>query len=547
MEKLHMKAALYCRVSTAHQVDKDSLPVQKESLIAYAQHVLGIDSYEVFTDAGYSGKNTDRPAYQDMMQRCRRHEFTHILVYKIDRISRNLMDFAAMYDELKQLQITFISRNEQFDTSSAIGEAMLKIILIFAELERKMTSERVTGIMIARAKKGLWNGAQMPLGYTWDSKTKFPIINSKEAETVRFMFSSYLNGWGTSTLSNYLNDHGIPTKRGGKWTSTTVRHILKNPMFKGTLRYNYRENGRGTIKPESEWVIIDDVMPAIVSAKDWDTVQSLFSQRLQSSPAKNLRKGKNDYAFARLIYCKCGSPCYAKKDRKRKDGYTPSVYYCHNRASHHGCTNAVQPSDMQLIPFVFTYIQNLLHIQTHAFLYQTIADFSAALLRNLPKVREIQELSAIFRAFQASHRVDYKPITPPMVVLPNHSAEIERIDRALTRLKELYLFSDDSLNRDEYLQEKRSLLAKKHKLTQPPILQKRDNHHFLAEVSTYTLTKLLQQGTPIDYPLLARTIGDKAISDFLHVIIIRIDMDGRKVRQITFANGITHRFSYLDD
>ena len=147
-----LKVAIYIRVSTKWQVDKDSLPLQREELPKYAELVLGIKNYEVFEDAGYSAKNTDRPAYQRMMARVRSGEFSHILVWKIDRISRNLLDFASMYQELKDYGVTFVSKNEQFDTSTAIGEAMLKIILVFAELERNMTSERVTAVMLSRAE-----------------------------------------------------------------------------------------------------------------------------------------------------------------------------------------------------------------------------------------------------------------------------------------------------------------------------------------------------------------------------------------------------------
>ena len=129
---------------------------------------MGIDAFQIFEDDGYSAKNTDRPHFQDMMNRVRAGEFSHIIVWKVDRISRNLLDFAAMYEELKDHRVTFISMNEQFDTSTAIGEAMLKIILIFAELERNMTSERVTGIMLDRAENGLWNGARMPIGFRWN-------------------------------------------------------------------------------------------------------------------------------------------------------------------------------------------------------------------------------------------------------------------------------------------------------------------------------------------------------------------------------------------
>ena len=125
------KVAIYIRVSTAMQIDKDSLQVQKRELTAYSEMVLGIKDYVIFEDPGYSAKNTDRPDYQRMMERLRTGEFSHLLVWKIDRISRNLLDFAQMYAELKRLGVAFVSKNEQFDTSSAIGEAMLKIILVF--------------------------------------------------------------------------------------------------------------------------------------------------------------------------------------------------------------------------------------------------------------------------------------------------------------------------------------------------------------------------------------------------------------------------------
>ena len=175
------KVAIYIRVSTIYQVDKDSIPMQKRDLIAYSQLMLGTDNYEIFEDAGYSGKNTDRPAFQNMITRIRKGEFSHVLVWKIDRISRNLLDFAEMYQELKDLGVTFVSKNEQFDTSTAMGEAMLKIILVFAELERNMTAERVTATMISRANSGLWNGGRVPYGYDYDPNTKTFSVQNDEA------------------------------------------------------------------------------------------------------------------------------------------------------------------------------------------------------------------------------------------------------------------------------------------------------------------------------------------------------------------------------
>ena len=127
------KAAIYIRVSTRYQVDRDSLQVQRRELSVYSEMVLGIPDYVIFEDAGYSAKNTDRPDYQLMMGRLRTGEFSHLLVWKIDRISRNLLDFAAMYKELKDLGVAFVSKNEQFDTSNAVGEAMRRRVYAFME------------------------------------------------------------------------------------------------------------------------------------------------------------------------------------------------------------------------------------------------------------------------------------------------------------------------------------------------------------------------------------------------------------------------------
>ena len=254
MKKDIVKIAIYIRVSTLYQVDKDSLPLQREDLINYSKYVLNSENYVVFEDAGYSGKNTDRPAYQEMMKRIKNGEFTHLLVWKIDRISRNLLDFCDMYEDLKKCNCIFVSKNEQFDTSSAMGEAMLKIILVFAELERKLTGERVTAVMLDRASKGLWNGAPMPLGYKWSKELKYPVIDENEKPTVELIYNTYLKEESTSVVRNLLNANNIKTKRNGRWTTKSITDIIRNPFYVGTYRYNYRESARGKKKSEDEWI-----------------------------------------------------------------------------------------------------------------------------------------------------------------------------------------------------------------------------------------------------------------------------------------------------
>ena len=206
------KAAIYCRVSTLHQVDKDSLPMQRQDMINYAKYVLSIEDYEVFEDAGYSGKNTDRPAFQEMMERIERGEFSHVLVWKIDRISRNLLDFATMYARCKKLGVTFVSKNEQFDTSTAMGEAMLKIILVFAELERNMTSERVSSTMNARAAEGKWNGGRVPFAYSYDRETDSFSIRDDEARVALELKDIYLRTRSLTYTARTLNEAGRRTR-----------------------------------------------------------------------------------------------------------------------------------------------------------------------------------------------------------------------------------------------------------------------------------------------------------------------------------------------
>ena len=106
--------------------------MQRKKLKEYCK-LIDIPDFEIFEDDGYSAKNTDRPMFQEMMNRIRAGEFTHLIVWKVDRISRNLLDFASMYQELKERKVTFISLNEQFDTSTPIGGAMLKIISFFCK------------------------------------------------------------------------------------------------------------------------------------------------------------------------------------------------------------------------------------------------------------------------------------------------------------------------------------------------------------------------------------------------------------------------------
>lgn len=240
---MNKKVAIYIRVSTEHQIDKESLPVQRRELINYSKYILNIDNFEVFEDAGYSGKNTNRPALQNMLHRIEMYEFSHLLVWKLDRISRNIIDFSKMFEQLKKYQVTFISKNEQFDTSNAIGEAVIKFMMIFAELERNQTAERVTSVMMSKAENGDWNGGRIPFGYDYNKEERTFSINQPEADIVRLIYKCYLENKSMTKVADYLKEHNILNRNSNNFSTVTVSIILNSLFYTGIYRYNYRKAG----------------------------------------------------------------------------------------------------------------------------------------------------------------------------------------------------------------------------------------------------------------------------------------------------------------
>lgn len=506
-----MKAALYIRVSTHHQVDKDSLPFQRSELINYAKYVLNINDYEIFEDAGYSGKNTDRPEFQKMMGKIKNREFTHLLVWKIDRISRNLLDFCAMYDEIKNYGCVFVSKNEQFDTSSAMGEAMLKIILVFAELERKLTAERVTSIMLNRAEKGLWNGANVPIGYKYDEVTKFPKIDSKEAEIVKYIYDTYQECESTSEVTNRLNSNRIPTKRGGLWTSKTVGDIIRNPFYKGTYRYNYRESARGAKKKEDEWIIIDDNHEGIISKEQWELCNAIMDKNAKRNNAHH-RKNSHTHVFAGLLECgSCGRAYLAHSDRPRKDGWRPSTYRCTGRRDFHDC-NASMTGDVRISDFIINFLAK----------YIRENNGNEEILSNNTSIKKSPNNT-------------------------NLSSEKEKYKRALNRLEDLYLFDDEAMSEKDYLIKKKKIEDKLKEIDDEikKIKTTTSNEIDLSILNSDVILKNeILNSDYINYKELDMLVDRKVLKQFVNTLVEKIILneDGT-VKSIKLKNGYMSIFS----
>ena len=551
------KAALYTRVSTSYQVDKDSLPHQREELINYSQYALGINQYEVFEDAGFSGKNTDRPAFQDMMRRIRQGEFTHLIVNKIDRISRNLLDFAAMYDELKELGVVFVSRNEQFDTSNAMGEAMLKIILVFAELERHVTSERVTAIMIDRAQKGKWNGANVPLGYKWSEEKKFPVIDEVESKIVKKIFDMYTSGESMLAISIFLNNNNIQTKRNGKWTTATVRQILVNPFYKGTLRYNYRSSARGKIKKESEWIVLDNNHQGIISSEQWEEVQKITVSRRSG---KGLERKKYDHIFIGLISCICGSHASVHIQYNKKVPIYSRYFCVRSHVSGRGeCDNNSSVSDIMIGEFLFSYLQNMIYVQDNLDKINSLEKLEKELLygKYLDKVSYIEEnsLQDIYNNFMQKSNVRYqqKEVVQLDVEMDKEQPllnEQQSHQKALKRLNKAYLYGDGSLSEREFLTERQNIQEniRKTELEIKKLHQSKnvnsDDVKFLQETSDFLIRHTIAKRGTINWREFAANINNRDVNRFLKTIINKIAFYHKKIMYIEFKNGIKHKFVY---
>jgi len=232
------KVGIYVRVSTEEQAKEGiSIGAQTERCEAYCK-ARGWTVAKVYTDAGHSAGSLKRPALNDLMEDVDTKKFSTLLVYKIDRFSRNLKDLISILDDLKKKGINFTSVTEQIDTTTAMGEAFFQIIGVFAQLERGMVKERVN---LAFGKKINEGEAlhRAPLGYTY--KNRKLVIDPKEEQKVKDIFNMWTSGIHYKEIATQV---GIPV--------STLYEIVKNPIYIGKIRY------KGKLYKGSHQRIIDD-------------------------------------------------------------------------------------------------------------------------------------------------------------------------------------------------------------------------------------------------------------------------------------------------
>ena len=541
---MQQKTSIYIRVSTHWQVDRDSLQVQRRDLIAYSELVLGISDYEIFEDPGYSAKNTDRPAYQQMISRLRTGEFSHLLVWKIDRISRNLIDFAEMYAELKSLGVVFVSKNEQFDTSSAMGEAMLKIILVFAELERKMIGERVTAVMMSRATEGKWNGGFPTYGYKLENGTI--LINEEESNTVRYMVSLCLQGKTLTQIVTDLNEHGF-SNDGKPWARYYVHRILQSDFYTGSYTYNVHAQTKGR-KPKSEWIVVKNHHDAIISEEDHEAVKEILSrnQRGKDKPGDTYTK-KHTHIFAGLVRCElCGANFTAQREHTRKYIDAPtSAYLCSNRKeSTIKCPNQML-SDVVLIPFVLTLIGNVLTAQKTVVKNTSVSQLKMKLLQSIDADDiDDEDVKTLLTAMKQNRdKKNYFPVPQQYDNTRNELiAQRSKKELALNRLHQLYLYGETAISESSYVAEKESIQKEIKELDE--LIQKSPQPTTSEDTLATFAIMLKFISEKIELSEFLKKVPPSVPKDFLNSIIDHINVLNRKITKVTFKNGITLHFKH---
>jgi len=342
-----VRCAIYTRVSTEHGLEQDfnSLDAQHDAAQAYIRsqaHAGWILIRPRYDDGGYSGGSTERPALQRLLADVRTGKVDIIVVYKVDRLTRSLADFAKLVELFDRHGVSFVSVTQQFNTTTSMGRLTLNVLLSFAQFEREVTSERIRDKIAASKRKGLWVGGMAPLGY--ETKDRKIVVVEEEAERVRTIFRSYLKLGSLNRLMANLRERGIVTKvrslKSGRtiggipFTRGPLAHLLRNRFYIGEVAF------KGEVFPGEQ--------PAILDRDLFDAVQSRLSEQLNNHTAA---RAKSEALLIGRIYDDHGnrmSPSHARKQGIRYRYYVSSSLL-HGRAGRAGSVRRVPAAEVEAL------------------------------------------------------------------------------------------------------------------------------------------------------------------------------------------------------
>src|SRR6266446_4861130 len=434
-----IRCAIYTRVSTEHGLDQEfnSLDAQYDAASAYIKsqaHAGWTLIRSRYDDGGSSGGSTDRPDLQRLLDDIRARKIDVIVVYKVDRLTRSLADFAKLVELFDAQGVSFVSVTQQFNTTTSMGRLTLNVLLSFAQFEREVTSERIRDKIAASKRKGLWVGGMAPLGY--DTKDRRITVNKPEAETVRTIFRSYLKLGSLSLLMADLRKRGIVTKVRTLKTGETVGGI---PFTRGPLAHLLRNRFYiGVVPFKGE--ILKGEQSAIVDRDLFEAVQAKLSEQVNGHKAARM---KSEALLIGRIFDDRGnrmSPSHARKGSVKYRYYLSSALL-QGRAGSAGSVRRVPAADIEalVVRSVREHLQPVAPINdrslidTHVALVevqpeQLVIHFARAKTSDRQRANGDNILNVRWRKTPSTRR---REILLPAGLPPQHARPIRSESRAL--------------------------------------------------------------------------------------------------------------------
>jgi site-specific DNA recombinase len=313
--------AIYCRKSSDEGLDMDfnTLDAQREACEAYiaSQRSEGWKAVKThYSDGGYSGGTIERPALQNLLNDIKNGKVNIIVVYKIDRLTRSLMDFAKLVEVFDQYGVTFVSVTQSFNTTTSMGRLTLNVLLSFAQFEREVSAERIRDKIAASKQKGMWMGGNPPIGY--EIKERKLVVNRDEAKSALHLFERYKNIGCVSGLIRELDSNDILSRKrrtakgnsvgGARYSRGALYAILQNPIYIGKIRHKDK-----TYEGQHEAIIQKDL---------WNEVQELLKNG--GSTIRGISKSQQTNLLKGILFDCDGtrySPVRAKKGEKKAYRY----------------------------------------------------------------------------------------------------------------------------------------------------------------------------------------------------------------------------------
>jgi DNA invertase Pin-like site-specific DNA recombinase len=306
-QRKKLRCAIYTRKSTEEGLEQEfnSLDAQREACVAYIasqKHEGWICVADQYDDGGISGATLDRPAMQKLLADIKAQKIDVVVVYKVDRLTRALADFAKIVEIFDAHEVSFVSVTQQFNTTTSMGRLTLNVLLSFAQFEREVTAERIRDKIAASKKRGMWMGGNVPLGY--DAKDRTLVINEGEAETVRTLSRLYLELGSVRDLQAEAQRRGLRSKTGRSFSYGHLYFLLQNPIYIGLIRHKK--------------ATYPGLHPPIIDQATWDTVQQQLSEHRVAR--HNGARRKNPSPLAGKLFDDKGvpfTPTHAVKKGRR--------------------------------------------------------------------------------------------------------------------------------------------------------------------------------------------------------------------------------------